>query len=233
MARKKQNKELSDKQRALIAEFDKKSPISEQFRTLRTNIQFASIDRQIKTIMVTSSSPAEGKSTTIANLGVVLAQQHNRVLFVDSDMRKPTVHFTFQVPNHTGLTTVLTQQTKLENTILESSIPRLDILPSGPVPPNPSELLGSRAMQAFVTDVAQKYDYVLFDAPPVNAVTDPQLLSRLVDGTILVLRSGQTEEEDAKKAVDQLKKVNAHIIGAVLNDRELENSQYYYYYGEG
>ncbi|SES42784.1 CpsD/CapB family tyrosine-protein kinase [Salipaludibacillus aurantiacus] len=233
MARNKQNKELSDKQRALIAEFDKKSPISEQFRTLRTNIQFASIDRQIKTIMVTSSSPAEGKSTTIANLGVVLAQQHNRVLFVDSDMRKPSAHFTFQVPNHTGLTTVLTQQTKLEDTVLDSSIPRLDILPSGPVPPNPSELLGSRAMKAFVTEVAKKYDYVLFDAPPVNAVTDPQLLSRLVDGTILVVRSGKTEEEDAKKAVDQLKKVDAHIIGAVLNDRELENSQYYYYYGEG
>lgn len=232
MARKKTNKDLSDKQRALITEFDKKSVIAEQFRTLRTNIQFSSVDRQVKTIMVTSSSPSEGKSTTIANLGVVLAQQHNKVLIVDSDLRKPTVHFTFQVPNQVGLTTVVTQQEKFEDVVYNTSIERLDVLPSGPVPPNPSELLGSRAMKEFVTSVSKFYDYVIFDAPPVNAVTDPQILSRLVDGVILVIRSGQTEEEHGKKAVESLKKVEANILGAVLNDRQLEDSQYYYYYGE-
>ncbi|WP_280770603.1 CpsD/CapB family tyrosine-protein kinase [Salipaludibacillus daqingensis] len=233
MARKKGNQELSDKQRALITEFDKKSAISEQFRTLRTNIQFASVDKQIKTMMVTSSSPGEGKSTVIANLGVVLAQQHNKVLIVDTDLRKPTVHFTFQLPNLTGLTTVVTQQATFEEAVLETSIPRLDVLPSGPVPPNPSELLGSRAMKEFVNSVSKLYDYVVFDAPPVNAVTDPQILSRLVDGAILVIRSGQTEDEHAQKAVDSLKKVEANILGAVLNDRKMEDSQYYYYYGEG
>ncbi|RKL68047.1 capsular biosynthesis protein [Salipaludibacillus neizhouensis] len=232
MARKKQNKELSDKQRSLVTEYDKKSPISEQFRTLRTNIQFASVDRQLKTMMITSSSPGEGKSTTIANLGVVLAQQHNKVLLVDSDLRKPTVHFTFALPNQVGLTNVVTQQATFEDVVVATSIPRLDVLPSGPVPPNPSELLGSRAMKEFVTQVAKNYDYILFDAPPVNAVTDPQVLSRLVDGTILVIRSGQTEEELAKKAVESLKKVDANLLGVVLNDREMENSQYYYYYGE-
>ncbi|WP_416147687.1 CpsD/CapB family tyrosine-protein kinase [Salipaludibacillus sp. HK11] len=233
MARKKQNQELSDKQRALITEFDKKSAISEQYRTLRTNIQFASVDHKVKTIMVTSSSPSEGKSTTIANLGVVLAQQHNKVLLVDTDLRKPTVHFTFQVPNQAGLTNVITQQEKFEDVVFETSIPRLEVLPSGPVPPNPSELLGSRAMREFITSVSKNYDYVVFDAPPVNAVTDPQILSRLVDGTIIVIRSGQTEEEHAQKAIDSLKKVEANILGAVLNDRHMEDSQYYYYYGEG
>ncbi|PYZ92572.1 capsular biosynthesis protein [Salipaludibacillus keqinensis] len=233
MARKKQNQELSDKQRALITEFDKKSPIAEQYRTLRTNIQFAAVDRQLKTIMVTSSSPGEGKSTTIANLGIVLAQQHNRVLLVDTDLRKPTVHFTFQIPNQVGLTNVVTQQEKFDDAVFETSIPRLDVLPSGPVPPNPSELLGSRSMKEFVTSITKKYDYIVFDAPPVNAVTDPQVLSRLVDGVILVVRSGKTEEEHAKKAVEQLKKVEANLLGAVLNDREMEDSQYYYYYGEG
>ncbi|MCR6108137.1 CpsD/CapB family tyrosine-protein kinase [Salipaludibacillus agaradhaerens] len=233
MVRKKHNKELSDKQRALITEFDQKSPISEQFKTLRTNIQFAAIDRKVKTLMMTSSSPGEGKSTIIANLGVVLAQQQNRVLLVDTDLRKPTVHFTFQLPNHTGLTTVVTQQAKFEDVVLETSIPRLDVLPSGPIPPNPSELLGSKAMEKFVSSLEGSYDYIVFDAPPVNAVTDPQILSRLVDGVILVIRSGKTEDEHALKAVDSLNKVEANIIGAVLNDREMENSQYYYYYGEG
>ncbi|MGJ9383966.1 CpsD/CapB family tyrosine-protein kinase [Salipaludibacillus sp. CF4.18] len=232
MARKKQNKELSDKQRSLVTEFDKKSPIAEQFRTLRTNIQFASVDRQLKTMMITSSSPGEGKSTVIANLGVVLAQQHNKVLLVDSDLRKPTVHFTFALPNQVGLTNVVTQQAAFDDVVVNTSIPRLDVLPSGPVPPNPSELLGSRAMKEFVNQVAKNYDYILFDAPPVNAVTDPQVLSRLVDGAILVIRSGQTEEEMAKRAVESLKKVDANILGVVLNDREMENAQYYYYYGE-
>lgn len=232
MARKKQGQELSDKQRSLITEYDKKSPISEQFRTLRTNIQFASIDSKLKTLMITSSSPGEGKSTTIANLGVVLAQQHNKVLLVDTDLRKPTAHFTFALPNQVGLSHVVTQQAKFEDVVVETSIPRLEILTSGPIPPNPSELLGSRAMKEFVSHVSKKYDYVLFDAPPVNAVTDPQVLSRLVDGAILVVRSGQTEEEHAKKAIEALRKVEANLLGVVLNDREMENAQYYYYYGE-
>lgn len=223
---------MSDKQRALITEFDKRSPISEQYRTLRTNIQFASVDKKIQTIMVTSSSPGEGKSTTVANLSIVLAQQENRVLLVDTDLRKPTVHFTFQVPNQAGFTNVVTNQASLKNTIFNTSIERLDVLPSGPLPPNPSELLGSKRMKTFVEEVIKEYDYVIFDAPPVNAVTDPQILAGIVDGTVLVIRSGKTEEEHAKKAVDSLKKVDANLLGAVLNDRAMEDSQYYYYYGE-
>jgi capsular exopolysaccharide synthesis family protein len=223
----------SDKQRALITEFDKRSPISEQFRTLRTNIQFASVDKKLKTILVTSSSPGEGKSTTAANLGIVLSQQESRVLLVDTDLRKPTMHFSFQVPNQTGFTNVVTGQKKFRAAAVSTSISNLDILPSGPVPPNPSELLSSRRMKTFVEEISRLYDYIIFDAPPVNAVTDAKVLAGMVDGTVLVIRSGGTEEAEAKKAVESLKKVEANLLGAVLNDRDIKESHYYDYYGEG
>ena len=218
--------------RQLIARDVPKSPISEQYRTLRTNIQFAAIDRKVQTIMVTSSAPGEGKSTTLANLGVVLAQQQKRVLIIDSDLRKPTVHFTFQLPNKTGLTNVLTRQLTFDDAVLETSVPFLEVLTSGPIPPNPSELLASKAMRDFVKELEEVYDYILLDAPPINAVTDPQLLSKITDGVILVIRSGKTEEEGAIRAVESLRKVNAHIIGAVLNDQKQSETSYYYYYGE-
>jgi len=182
--------------------------------------------------MVTSSAPGEGKSTTLANLGVVLAQQQKRVLIIDSDLRKPTVHFTFQLPNKTGLTNVLTRQLTFDDAVLETSVPFLEVLTSGPIPPNPSELLASKAMRDFVKELEEVYDYILLDAPPINAVTDPQLLSKITDGVILVIRSGKTEEEGAIRAVESLRKVNAHIIGAVLNDQKQSETSYYYYYGE-
>ncbi|UCZ52959.1 CpsD/CapB family tyrosine-protein kinase [Bacillus shivajii] len=232
MARRRKKQVVSDKQRNLVTHFDKKSPISEQFRTLRTNIQFAAIDKKIQTIMVTSSTPGEGKSTTISNLAVVLAQQGKKVLIIDSDLRKPTVHFTFQLPNQKGLTTVLAKQTEFFDTVHETAVENLDVLTSGPVPPNPSELLGTKAMEMFIQELEKHYDYVLFDAPPVNVVTDPQILSRFCDGAILVVRSGKTEEDFAKKAVESLNKVDANILGAVLNDCDMKDSQYYYYYGE-
>ncbi|MDG5789294.1 CpsD/CapB family tyrosine-protein kinase [Evansella sp. AB-P1] len=232
MARRNRNSKLSDKQRSLVAHFDQKSPIAEQFRTLRTNIQFAGVDKKIRTMMVTSSTPGEGKSTTIANLGTVLAQQQKRVLIIDGDLRKPTAHFTFQLPNQTGLTNVLTRQSSFDDAVKETMVPYLEVLTSGPLPPNPSELLGSKAMRDLVKELEMVYDYILFDAPPVNAVTDPQILSKLTDGVILVVRSGKTEEDAAKKAVESLKKVDATILGAVLNDQKMKDSQYYYYYGE-
>ncbi|PYZ96013.1 capsular biosynthesis protein [Alteribacter lacisalsi] len=230
--RRKQKDQLTDKQRSLIAYHSQKSPVTEQFRTLRTNIQFASVDKNIKKILIASSGPAEGKSTVIANLGVVLAQQGNRVLLVDSDMRKPTVHFTFQLNNTMGLTSVLTRSKRFLDVVQNSGIEDLDVLSSGPVPPNPSELLGSKAMARFLDEADQQYDYILFDAPPVNLVTDAQVLSSLTDGVIFVLRSGKTERETAVKAVNALKKANANVIGTVLNDRKMDDNSYYYYYGE-
>lgn len=225
-------KEKPDQQRALMTEFERRSPISEQFRTLRTNIQFASVDKAIKTIMVTSSSPGEGKSTIAANLSIVLAQQENRVLLVDTDLRKPTVHYSFQMPNQEGFTNVLTKKASLEDMVFHTSIQNLDVLPSGPLPPNPSEMLASQTMKELVVQITGFYDYIIFDAPPLNAVTDPQILSKLVDGVVLVVRSGKTEEHQVKKALDLLHKVDANILGAMLNDCPIKDAPYYHYYEE-
>jgi capsular exopolysaccharide synthesis family protein len=218
-------------QRSLITHNNPKSPISEQYRTIRTNIQFASIDKELKTLMVTSSGPGEGKSTTVANLAVVLAQQGKRVLLIDGDLRKPTVHYTFKVSNIYGLTNVLTRQTKLQDAIVSTKIPDVDVLPSGPVPPNPSEIIHSKSMNHLIEEASSMYDYVLFDTPPIMAVTDAQLLAHRVDGVILVVSSGKTEIEGAVKAKELLNHANAKIIGTVLNAKEMRNENYYYYYG--
>jgi capsular exopolysaccharide synthesis family protein len=218
-------------QRSLITHINPKSPISEQYRTIRTNIQFASIDKEVKTLMVTSSGPGEGKSTTVANLAVVLAQQGKRVLLIDGDLRKPTVHYTFKVSNIYGITNVLTRQTTLKDTVVTTKIPKVDVLPSGPVPPNPSELIDSKSMNDLIEEAKTLYDYVLFDTPPIIAVTDSQLLAHRVDGVILVVSSGKTQIEGAVKAKELLENANAKILGTVLNAKEMKNENYYYYYG--
>ncbi len=218
-------------QRSLITHRNPKSPIAEQYRTIRTNIQFSSIDKELKTLMITSSGPGEGKSTTVANLAVVLAQQEKRVLLIDTDLRKPTVHYTFKVSNIYGVTSILTRQTTLRDTIVSSKIPNVDVLPSGPIPPNPSELINSKSMNDLIEEASRMYDYVLFDTPPLIAVTDGQLLAHHVDGVILVVSSGKTEIESATKAKELLENANAKIIGAVLNEKAARKEKYYYYYG--
>ena len=217
--------------RNLITNQNPKSPISEQYRTIRTNIQFSSVDEEIKTILVTSSGPGEGKSTTVANLAVVFAQQGKRVLLIDSDLRKPTVHYTFNFTNTFGLTNVLTRQSQLHDVVKETMEKNLYILTSGPIPPNPAELLSSRAMEQLMKDVEEEFDVVLFDSPPLLAVTDGQILASKCDGTILVVSSGKTETEQAVKAKELLNAANSHILGVVLNSKKMENSNYYYYYG--
>ncbi|WP_428909818.1 CpsD/CapB family tyrosine-protein kinase [Niallia sp. Krafla_26] len=217
--------------RSLITSQNPKSPISEQYRTIRTNIQFSAVDEEIKTLLVTSSGPGEGKSTTAANLAVVFAQQGKRVLLIDSDLRKPTVHYTFNFTNTFGLTNVLTRQSQFHEVIKESMEKNLYILTSGPIPPNPAELLSSKAMEQFMKDVEEEFDMILFDSPPVLAVTDGQILASKCDGTILVVSSGKTETEQAVKAKELLKASNSHILGVVLNSKKMENSNYYYYYG--
>ncbi|RXZ01488.1 CpsD/CapB family tyrosine-protein kinase [Fictibacillus sp. S7] len=218
-------------QRSLITHNNPKSPISEQYRTIRTNIQFSSIDTQYQTIMVTSSTPGEGKSTTVANLAVVLAQQGKSVLLIDGDLRKPTVHYTFKVSNIQGITNVLTRQITLEDAAVQTSVEDLSVLPSGPVPPNPSELLNSKSMEMLVEEAKSKYDYVLFDTPPVLAVTDAQVLANRCDGVVLVTSSRKTEKEAAIKAKELLDNANAKILGVVLNQKEMNENSYYYYYG--
>ncbi|UZJ79336.1 CpsD/CapB family tyrosine-protein kinase [Fictibacillus sp. KU28468] len=218
-------------QRSLITHNNPKSPISEQYRTIRTNIQFSSVDHENRVLMVTSAGPAEGKSTTVANLAVVLAQQGKSVLLVDGDLRKPTVHYTFKVSNIHGITNVLTRQLSLDDAVQRTKVEELFVLPSGPIPPNPSELLNSKAMEMMVEDASQKYDYVLFDSPPVLAVTDAQVLSSHCDGVVLVTSSGQTEKDEALKAKELLENANAKILGVVLNGKESNSTNYYYYYG--
>lgn len=217
--------------RKLITTFDPKSPISEQYRTIRTNIQYSAIDENIKTLLVTSSGPAEGKSTTAANLAVVFAQQGKKVLLVDADLRKPTVHYTFGTANTFGLTTVLTKQTTLEKAIVKSDENNLFILTSGPIPPNPAELLSSQSMEQLLTQVAEQFDMVILDTPPLLAVADPQILSNQCDGTILVVFSGKTETEQVLKSKELLQAAKSKLLGVVLNNKQIQKSNYYYYYG--
>lgn len=231
--KKKHKTTAKEHQRKLITAIDPKSAISEQYRTIRTNIQFSSVDQEIRTIMVTSSGPAEGKSTTVANLAVVFAQQGKRVLLVDADLRKPTSHYTFNVTNTFGFTSVLTKQMTLEQAIRNTEVENLDVLTSGPIPPNPAELLASKAMDQFFNEVQQQYDVVLFDTPPVIAVTDAQILANKCDGTILVVFSGKTEKDQLVKAKELLQSAKGKLLGVVLNHKEIQGSSHYYYYYYG
>ncbi|MBP1081588.1 MULTISPECIES: CpsD/CapB family tyrosine-protein kinase [Bacillus] len=217
--------------RSLITIMEPKSPSSEQYRTIRTNIEFSSVDKNVRSILITSSGPGEGKSTTAANLAVVFAQQGKRVLLIDSDLRKPTVQYTFQLDNTDGLTTVLLKQMSLKTIVQKCMVDNLDILTSGPIPPNPAELLSSKSMGKLLEDAYKIYDIIIFDSPPVLAVTDAQILANHTDGSLLVVSSGKTEKELAVKAKEVLSSTKSKLLGAVLNGKKLEQSSYYYYYG--
>ncbi|MBB6449882.1 capsular exopolysaccharide synthesis family protein [Geomicrobium halophilum] len=221
----------NDKKRSLVVRDQPRSPISEQFRTIRTNIQFSSVDENMQVIMTTSSGPTEGKTTVNSNLAVTMGQQGGNVLLIDADMRKPSVHYTFRLPNHVGLTNVITKQRELQDVTHSTDIEGLDVLTCGPLPPNPSELLGSQKMKDFLMEARQEYDHIVIDTPPVLAVTDAQIVAGLSDGVVLVVDSGHTEKEDARKATELLNHTNAKMLGAVLNSQERKASNYMYYYG--
>ncbi|WP_309858043.1 CpsD/CapB family tyrosine-protein kinase [Bacillus sp. SLBN-46] len=210
---------------------DSKSPISEQYRTIRTNIQYSSVDQEVKTLLVTSSGPGEGKSTTTANLAVVFAQQGKKVLIVDTDLRKPTVHYTFNQTSTFGLTSVLTKQMTLEKAVSETEEKNLYVLPCGPIPPNPAELLSSQAMDRFFQEAQELYDMILFDAPPILVVTDAQILANKCEGAILVVSSGVTEKDKIVKAKELLDSAQSKVLGVVLNNKKLQETNYYHYYG--
>lgn len=231
MARRKKHNNRNSKIRHLIASLNPRSPISEQYRTIRTNLQFSSVDTLLKTILVTSSGPSEGKSMTTANLAVVYAQQGKKVLLIDTDLRKPTIHYTFRLDNLKGLSNILVGENSLEQVITSSEIDNLDTVSCGPIPPNPSELLASRKMEKMIEDASKLYDVILFDTPPVLAVTDAQIMANICDGSLLVVRSKKTEIEAAKKSVEILQSAKAKLLGTILNDREKKAANYYYYYG--
>ncbi|MFB4163876.1 CpsD/CapB family tyrosine-protein kinase [Alteribacillus sp. JSM 102045] len=220
------------KRNALITESNPKSPISEQFRNVRTNLQYASIDEDVSVIMTTSSGPGEGKSTVNSNVAVSIAQQGKKVLVIDADLRKPTVHYIFQTTNQYGLSNSLTSPDTLTDSIKKTKVEGLEVLTSGPIPPNPSELLGSNRMKTFIASLKETYDYIILDTPPLLAVTDAQILAGLCDGVILVVSSKQTTKEEAAKAKELLKHTNAKILGGVLNRQDKKAGNYMYYYGQ-
>jgi len=219
-------------QRKLIVHEDPKSPIAEAYRTLRTNLQFAKVNSELRTIMFTSSGPAEGKSTTIANVAVALAQSGRSIILVDCDLRKPVQHRIFGKRNK-GVTNILVDDSPAETFLQDTEIDNLRILPSGPIPPNPSELLSSAKMVQLLDELKGLADLVLIDAPPTIAVTDAAVMAVKVDGIVLVIDATSVRPEMAQKAKDLLIKANGHILGVILNRVEIEEeyAYYYYYYG--
>jgi capsular exopolysaccharide synthesis family protein len=206
-------------------------PSSEAYRALRTNVTFVNAEqRQIQVLCITSPGPGEGKSTTAANLAITLAQQGSRTLLVDADLRRPLVHRAFNLVQEPGLTDVLVGGAQLREAVRPNVIPKLDVLPAGALPPNPSELLGSEAMRRLTEQLRTSYDIIIFDSPPTLAVTDATVLGASADAVILVLRAGETEEVAAQRSLEQLRRVQARVAGTVLNGVEKDRDRYYNYY---
>ncbi len=226
----------------MITKFSPKSPISEAYRSLRTNIQFSDIDNPKRVILMTSSATKEGKSTTCVNLATTFAQMGSRVLLVDSDLRRPTLHNFFNVDRMYGLTNVLIGSLSFNDVIKRTEVENLDLITAGDIPPNPAEMVGSERMKAFLDEARARYDIVLLDSPPVVAVTDAAILTTRADATIVVVSSGMTGRSELKRAINLIQNVGSHVLGVVLNGLDIKKMygsyyyyfhyyQYYYYYG--
>ncbi len=210
-----------------------KSGVAEAYRSLRTNIQFYNVGERVRRILVTSAGPSEGKSTTSANLAITFAQAGNRVIIIDCDLRRPFLHRVFQVSNLIGLTNVMVGESTLEEVLRPTEVPGLSVLTSGPIPPNPAEMLGAARMREVLEQLSDLADVIIIDSPPVIAVTDASVLAPLSDGVVLVVGSGTVNREMAQRAKAQLEAVRAKILGVVLNGVETNGSGYYYYYYYG
>ncbi len=218
----------------LVTHISPKSPVSEAYRILRTNIQFLGVDTPIRTLVVTSAGPQEGKSTTAANLSIIIAQSGQKVLLVDADLRRPTLHRIFGQVKPVGLTDVLRREVTLLDAVQPTEAENVDLLTSGALPPNPAELLHSERMQTLLGEMREAYDVVVFDSPPAAVIADAALLASQVDGAILVVSHGQVTGPQAMRAKDMLMNAKARILGVVLNDIPTSGADayyYYYYYG--
>ncbi len=205
------------------------SPVSESYRLIRTNMQFMAIDKPAQLVAVTSAGPGEGKSTTIANLGVVMGQAELRTIIVDADLRQPTQHSIFRVPNTSGLTDLLlSSDARIEDQLVQTGYDNVQLITSGPLPPNSAEILNSHSMQALMEKLRDYADIILFDTPPILMVTDALVLSSRVDGTILVVKAGQTRRAALQEALERLKKVDSHLLGSILNQISPRSGSYYY-----
>jgi len=194
-----------------------RSPAAEAYRTLRTNLTFAGLDKPIETLVVTSAAPGADKSTVLANLAVTIAQSERRTILVDADLRQPGLHAIFGLSNEQGLTTLFVQPHMLDKPPLaQTGVENLLLLPSGPLPPNPADLLGSRRMEEIIAALRSRADVILFDAPPVVAVTDAAVLGSRVDGVLLVVAAGRSRRDHVQRARELLERAHARVVGAVL-----------------
>lgn len=207
----------------LITLADPRSPVAEAYRTLRTNLLLSGANGPLCTLLVTSAAPEEGKSAMLANLAVIMAQGGRSTILVDADLRRPQQHEIFGVASEPGLTSMVLDKLD-EPPLAATPVPNLRLLPSGPLPPNPADLLGSRRMEAVVASLKGQADVVLFDAPPIIAVTDAALLGSLLDGVLLVISAGHTRREHAVQARQLLQKLHVNIVGTVLTNAARDRS---------
>jgi capsular exopolysaccharide synthesis family protein len=219
-----------DRERDLFVHSNPHSAAAECLRSIRTNLLFMSPDKPLKLIVVTSSGPGEGKTTTAAALAATMAESGNRVLVIDADMRRPRMHKVFGFENKAGLSSLILGQGKPEDLIRATQVPNLFVLTSGPIPPNPAELLHTTGFDALLGDVTKRFDRVIIDSPPAGVVADAIVISTRVDGTLLVLKAGDTSRDAAARTVRALGDVKARVLGAVLNDLDLEDQRSGYYY---
>ena len=213
----------------LVSHLSPKSTASEAYRGIRTSILFSSAEQAPQVLIISSSGPREGKTITSANIAITMAQAGNRVVILDCDMRRPRVHKIFSLSRDRGMSNLLVGNDELDNVVLHTDIPNLDVIPSGPIPPNPSEVLSSQRMADLIEVLRGRYDRIIIDTPPITAVTDAVILSKVVDGVVLIVRAGVAHRELVRNAVEQLRQVNAHILGAVLNGVDMGRDSYYYY----
>ncbi|MFF2094261.1 CpsD/CapB family tyrosine-protein kinase [Paenibacillus sp. NPDC058174] len=215
----------------LVVSVNPMSPFAEGYRVLRTNIQFSSIDMQFQVLMVTSAQAGEGKTTVISNLAVAYAQEGKRVLLIDMDLRKPSLHIALSQTNQKGLTNLLTGQCSVDDVVKQTAIQNLSLLSSGPTPPHPAEMLSSHKMRLLMDELRTQYDIILIDTPPILAVTDGLLASVLCDGVLLVVQASVVKKALVLKAKERLEHVQARIVGTILNQLNRDDNLSIGYYG--
>ena len=215
--------------KSIISYNDPKSVISEQYRAIRTNIEYSNVDQNTKTILVTSSDKNEGKTTTVSNLAVSFANLNKKVLIIDCDLRNPSIHKMFKLNNIYGLTDILAKDRAVDKCIQETELGNLYVLTSGAIPPNPAEILSSEKMKNLIEDLKNIYDYIFIDTPPIGLVTDAGVLSSFTDGVVLVVKSESVEKKYLEETKKKLDAVDARILGAILNSYKSEQKDYNYY----
>lgn len=220
----------SNRDRSLFTFAKPRSSVAESLRSVRTNVLFRTGSQKNKILLITSAVPREGKSFSSSNLAAVLAMSGSRVVIIDADLRRPSIHRLFDISDEHGLSEVLLEQKEVFDVVIHSHIPNLDVIPAGPIPTNPSELLGSERLHEVVRDLKTQYDIIIFDSPPVTAVADPMILSPLADGVVLVVEANQTRKPVVMQAITRLKQVKAKLIGGIVNKFDIKKSGYGYYY---